>query len=326
MIAPKQLATFHAISLLQVLRELLPILLLLLCAGVEASDGHICGTIEPPSGYSVLQSAGSKSVRLDSSGTLHCSCSEWRSGYTETVELAIVDVSGRTYARMKAAVYPCLSVLCSQQSVAGDIDAVEVSNLKSVDLPPNECIDTIVLHTTTTDGIGVVRKNEMHSNCSRNFLTIVLIAQSHLLHQLSGMSSGTLRLRIRVPFDMDRCAHAVKQDGKVTSQTVPFNVNKEKSRLPGIVSEHRFFRRDNHNTQPSFFSSYNTAQVAENSQPGTTVTVVQANDIDSGSNGDLTYTMEPTGNLISGTLFEIQTTTGEITTTGTCGKIGCVHF
>ena len=313
------------LSLLQVLRELLPILLLLLRAGVEPSDGLICATIEPPPGYSVLQYAGSSSgVRLDSSGTLHCSCSEWKSGYTETVEIAIVDASGRYYAGMRAAVYPCLSVLCSQQSVAGDIDAVEVPNLKSVELPPNECIDTIVLYTTTTEGIGVVVKDEMHSNCSRNFPTIVL-AQSDLLQQLSDMSSGTLRLRIRVPFDMDSCAHAVKQDEKFTSQIAPFDSNEEKSRLHGIAAEYRIFRRDE-NTQPSFFSSYNTAQVAENSQPGTTVTVVQANDIDSGSNGDLTYIMEPAENLISGTLFEIQTTTGEITTTGTCGRIGCVHF
>lgn len=73
------------------------------------------------------------------------------------------------------------------------------------------------------------------------------------------------------------------------------------------------------NTPPTFDQLHYTVTVVENSRIGTTVDVVQAQDSDEGSLGELTYSMQPDGNNLNvngANFFTIAPSTGVVTTTG----------
>ena len=304
---------FDYIFLLQVLQALLlAILSLQLNAVADLLESHVCGTIQLPEEYTVLQYT-SANTRLSSNGIFQCSCSGLTSGDMETVDIVIVDEGGRRYAPIQVAIYPCLSALCVSRQTASD-DTVTISHFDSVEILPRECNDGIMLNKTN-DSIEIAIKYEIYrKSCGKNS-TIIFSNDHNILHQLSDngiMSSRTLNIRRHIPIDMDSCADVLKQDNHFNAKVILYNVYKKMFSV--YTAEHVVVRRDN--TPPSFFLSYYSEEIIENSPVGTSVTTVQADDIDSGTNGELTYTMEPLEYLLSANYFEIHSTSGEITTKG----------
>ena len=81
------------------------------------------------------------------------------------------------------------------------------------------------------------------------------------------------------------------------------------------VNKHRRVKRRVRNNPPQFSSSYNQASIKEDCAVGSTVTTIKATDVDSGSNGNLRYSMSPTQDLNSRSFFTLNANTGVITTT-----------
>ena len=266
-----------------------------------------CGSVEPPRGHSLLNYTSTR-VRVDSRGELLCSCREEDSGsVSERVNLSIVNGEGRIVTQVHVILYPCLIATCRQQ-VVNDAHVMEIPTFTSVELLPEACNEIIELHQTnnTIQFVFTARDlKEVHIKHCRN----LLFSQTHTLVNTPTNTtntlpnSTTLTVRNRVPFEMHDCI--LKQSGTLHVKKLPSRPARE---------SHIIGKRDNN--PPSFAKSYYSVEVVENSPLGTTVTVVQASDDDQGANGEITYSMEPSENLLSADYFQINFTTGEITTTG----------
>ena len=271
---------------------------------------NTCGSIEPPRGHSLLSYASTR-VRVDSNGELLCSCREEDSGSVfERVNLSIVNREGRIVTQVHATLYPCLIATCSQQ-VVNNANVMEISTITSVELLPKACNEIIELHQTNTTiqfAFTAQDLKEVHIKHCRN----LLFSQTHTLVNTPTNttnilpSNRALTVRNRVPFDTHNCI--LKQSGTlhvVFHEKIPHRSTRE---------GHILSKRDN--SPPTFSKSYYSVEVVENSPLGSAVTVVQASDDDQGANGEITYSMLPSENHLSADYFQINSTTGEITTTG----------
>ena len=107
---------------------------------------------------------------------------------------------------------------------------------------------------------------------------------------------------LHTPFDTDS-AESLKR-GELTRLTF-YSLYKTTPQS----THHSVIRHDK--TPPTFLKSFYSVEVVEKSQVGTIVTVVQASDVDQGTNGDITYSTQPNNNLISAEYFVINSTTGQ---------------
>lgn len=264
--------------------------------------------MEPPEGHSLLHyHGGSSRVRLDVSGRLHCDCRESDSASDlERVNISVVDGEGRAVVTIRTVLYPCLVAGCNQEA------GTEFSKLNSssVELVPEECREIFSLDVTDR-GVNVTPVRElgdMQVEHCRKLLTIAL-HRTHTLYEMAHNSAHTVTFSIKTytPFDMDSCAESLQHG---VSTKLMFYSLYSSTALP---KQHTIVRRDN--TPPTFLKSFYSVDVLENSPLGTIVTVVQASDLDEGTDGEVTYSMLPNNNLISADYFAINDTTGEIVTT-----------
>ena len=283
-----------------------------------------CGSVEPPQGHSVLDYTTGSRIRVDSNGGLRCSCGEEDSGSVieiEKVNFSIVNGAGRIVARVQSILYPCLIATCSQQ-VVNDTNVLEMTNFTFIELLPEACNEIIELHQTSNTieftFKATQKLKESHIKQCKN----LLFSQTHTIVNTSSNTNGlpssgrTLSIKYRVPFDMDNCA--LKQSG-TTNIVFHKKIQHRFAREGHVIS-----KRDNNS--PTFPKNYYNVEVVENSPLGTAVTVVQASDDDQGANGEITYSMEPSENLLSADYFQINSTTGEITITGTESMYMYIQF
>ena len=302
---------------------------------------NTCGAVEPPRGFSVVQTtaphalpSGSNSSRviLDAHGSLSCSCRDREENSSdrnfEEVHFDVVDEEGRIAAHMHILVYPCLNATCSEDVVTVR-STFRLSNY-TFELQPEECSSNVELHKS--GDVVMFKTLNFNPPATRRCRdsTVVRLSQTHQLKKLKkpannsiDSTSLTLTVRYLTPFDIESCLDAVRQNQQDYSKVV-FRTSKKMSLHSdyshGLRKRHAISKRDN--SPPSFLRGYYSVQVMENVSPGTFVTVVEASDTDEGINGELTYSMEPSNNLISADYFEIHSSSGEITTTG---KISISH-
>ena len=266
----------------------------------------MCGIVEPPKGYSILKYT-SRTVNMDSNGVIQCSCSgESNVDFT----FSVVNEEQGIVAKVNVTVYPCLTAACSTQVVS----ELKISNFTSVQILQKEC-NNIVEFYITSGTIEFSMQDLNETKYCHNPPKIIL-SQKHMLNTTEAVdmplsTSGTLSIKNYIIFDMDSCAEAVKRGH---SATVVFNSVKKSQNFKRTLK-----KRDNN--PPSFLKNYYSVEVMENVALGTRVTVVQASDIDDGVNGELTYTMQPASNQMSADYFAINSSSGEITTTGMYGGI-----
>ena len=295
-------------------------LLLAVTAG-EAAFGAVerpqkwrpCGSLDLPHGFSPLRHDGSRRVRLDSSGSLHCSCSYEDPDDSESLKIYLADREGSFFTDLNMKVYPCLSAACTRQRTTSSGSVVNISDFTSVELLPSSCARNTILRKADNARVEIsVGKNlsELQARrCGRS--------SSISLSQKLTSLAGSVRVRWLVPLDMGSCAEPLIQNASLPFTTWIVFQNSNEQELPHLFSpqsQHAIVRRSNN--PPSFLSSYYSAQVAENSPLGTLVATAEASDIDEGIDGELTYSMVPSSNHISADYFQIHNVTGEITTTG----------
>ena len=287
--------------------------LLLLSGAASGPDSRrswrTCGSVQPPADHSLLQYSSNR-VRLETSGALQCNCrgDRAKSGDFENVKFSVVDREGKRLVPVHAAVYPCLVAGCDHQ--VADVTQFSKFDSSSVDLLPKHCSRIFDVHVSDSRvelSATVKGLEDMQIEDCTNLLTIAL----HQTYSLYGTAniSETLTIITHSPFDMDSCAESLKR-GELTRLTF-YSLYKT---MPQST-HHSVIRRDN--TPPTFLKSFYSVEVVENSPVGTVVTVVQASDVDQGTNGDITYSMQLHNNLISAEYFVINSTTGEIVTAGT---------
>ena len=312
--------------------QLLQALLLLVLVAGEAALGAAspqkwrrCGSLQLPSPAVALRPTQRNDwsrVLLDPSGTLHCSCSERDVADAETLRVDFVGERERIIESMNLKVSPCVEAACVPADSASHVaNTVEPPSFTSAELIPADCGKSVILRKTADVGLEIVPGEDLDEtrlalHCREP--SIALSQTLQLSHAVSSTRTPTIRWLI--PLDLHSCAHSLKQDrtaSSPTSQVVFFRANEKDfpcnfSRV--TRTRHEIARRSNN--PPSFLYSYYSAEVVENSAVGTLVTTVQASDIDEGSAGEITYSMVPNVNAISGDYFEIHNISGDITTTG----------
>ena len=280
--------------------------------GEPRQKWRLCGFLDLPFGLSPGGNFGSRTVRLDPSGSLHCSCSDENAVVPEIIKADLADGEGKFFTTLNVTIYPCLLALCNHRMTS----SVDVSNFTSVELFPPSCAKSIILRKTDDAGIEISVGSKLQK--LRCELPPYISLSQTLSRYLAESDTGVVNVRWLVPLDMGSCAGSLMRNGPLhaTAQLVFRNSNENE--LPhfssSLQARHSIVRRSNN--PPSFVSSYYSAQVPENSPIGTLVATAEATDIDEGINEELIYTMVPSTNHLSAEFFQIHNTSGQITTKG----------
>ena len=283
--------------------------LLMLALGAAArKTWSPCGLVQLPTGYSMAQPAagGELSVGL-LDNVLMCSCAEDAAGLGQRVELdlSVTDRAGQTAGHVHTAIFPCAEAVCSSREHSNaNPNPIALLN-SSIEVSPKECSSFIQVLKASKTGLFAVAARGTEDSCNSRLQ--ILLSQTHFL-DTAPQTTATARAKVTfkhiIPFNTENCVQ--QRESNIVFQAVQ-NTDRR----------HAISKRAN--TQPTFLNHYYEVEVAENVPLGTTVTVVQASDPDSGPNGQLNYSMEPVNVMAnSGDLFEIDSESGAITTTGTC--------
>ena len=75
--------------------------------GEPQQKWRLCGFLDLPFGLSPGGNFGSRTVRLDPSGSLHCSCSDENAVVPEIIKADLADGEGKFFTTLNVKIYPC---------------------------------------------------------------------------------------------------------------------------------------------------------------------------------------------------------------------------
>ena len=248
-----------------------------------------------------------------------CACSEEIAG-ARSVHFSVVDTENRTVGHVSTAANPCQIAVCNASDWTLDEGTLLHAFNHSLKLNPLACNSLIKLYRYG-DGLYAEVLDSSHPELDSKYCgashASVSISELHFLKSIRQNSTGApgkaVTIRYSIELDINGCMNAAKHRRQRYFKIIYPSLSKPKAG-PSILHKRRLQKRENN--PPTFSKLYYKVEVAENVPVGTTVTVVQASDPDTGANGQLIYSMIPIGNINSANYFLLEPHSGVMTTNG----------